>query len=73
ETRTDPNFGFEIPLSCPGVPSEILVPRDTWQDKDAFDATKEKLVGLFQNNFKAFEDSVNPEIIEAGPKAQKLA
>lgn len=73
ETRTDPNFGFEIPLSCPGVPSEILVPRDTWQDKDAFDATKEKLVGLFQNNFKLFEDSVNPEIIEAGPKAHKLA
>jgi phosphoenolpyruvate carboxykinase (ATP) len=73
ETRTDPSFGFEIPLSCPDVPSEILVPRDTWKDKDAFDATKEKLVGLFQNNFKSFEDSVNPEIIAAGPKAHKLA
>jgi len=73
ETRTDPSFGFEIPLSCPGVPSEILVPRDTWQDKDAFDATKEKLVHLFQNNFKLFEASVNPEIIAAGPKAHKLA
>ncbi|MEM9674728.1 MAG: phosphoenolpyruvate carboxykinase (ATP) [Bacteroidota bacterium] len=73
ETQTDASFGFEVPLSCPGVPSEILIPRDTWQDKDAFDATKEKLVGLFQDNFKSFEDSVNPEIIAAGPKAYKLA
>ncbi|WKN43997.1 phosphoenolpyruvate carboxykinase (ATP) [Tunicatimonas pelagia] len=73
ETRTDPNFGFEIPLSCPGVPSEILIPKDSWQDKDAFDTTKEKLVGLFQDNFKSFEASVNSEIVAAGPKAHKLA
>jgi len=73
ETRTDPHFGFEIPLSCPGVPSEILVPKDTWQDKEAFETTKEKLVGLFQENFKSFEESVNSEIIAAGPKAHKLA
>ncbi|MGB3587325.1 MAG: phosphoenolpyruvate carboxykinase (ATP) [Tunicatimonas sp.] len=73
ETRTDPHFGFEIPLSCPGVPSEILVPKDTWQDKEAFEATKEKLVGLFQKNFKSFEASVNSETIAAGPKVHKLA
>ena len=73
ETRIDPHFGFEIPLSCPGVPSEILIPKDTWEDKEAFDTTKEKLVGLFQENFKSFEDSVNPEIIAAGPKVHDLA
>ena len=52
ETVIDPEFGVEIPLTCSGVPSEILVPRNTWADKAAYDTTKEKLVGLFQENFK---------------------
>ena len=68
ETIMDPNFGFEVPLSCPGVPSEILVPKNTWEDKAGYETTKAKLVKLFQDNFKAFEESVNPEIVEAGPK-----
>jgi phosphoenolpyruvate carboxykinase (ATP) len=68
ETVVDNEFGFEIPLSCPGVPSEILVPKNTWTDKNKYDEVKEKLVGLFQNNFKDFEASVNAEIIAAGPK-----
>ena len=68
ETVTDPAFGFEIPLTCPGVPSEILVPKNTWADKAGYDAIKAKLVGLFQNNFKQFEASVNPKIVQAGPK-----
>ncbi len=71
ETVTDAAFGFEVPLSCPDVPSEVLVPKNTWEDKAGFDETKEKLVGLFQNNFKKFEAGVNPEIIAAGPKASK--
>ncbi|NNE30534.1 MAG: phosphoenolpyruvate carboxykinase (ATP) [Saprospiraceae bacterium] len=73
ETKVDNQFGFEIPLSCPDVPSEVLVPRETWADKAAFDQQKEKLVKLFQDNFKAFEVSVNPEIIAAGPKSPKMA
>jgi phosphoenolpyruvate carboxykinase (ATP) len=68
ETVVDPNFGFEIPLSCPGVPSELLVPKNTWEDKAGYDKLKDKLIGLFQNNFKAFEASVNPKIVQAGPK-----
>lgn len=70
ETKVDDQFGFEIPLSCPGVPSEILVPKNTWEDKEGFEATKNKLVGLFQDNFKKFEAGVNAEISAAGPKAQ---
>jgi phosphoenolpyruvate carboxykinase (ATP) len=66
-TETDPDFGFEIPLHCPDVPEEILLPRNTWKDKDAYDQTKQKLLGLFQENFKQFESKVNAEIIEAGP------
>jgi len=68
DTVIDKEFGFEIPLSCPGVPSEILVPKNTWEDKAKYDEVKEKLVKLFQNNFKAFEASVNAEIVGAGPK-----
>ncbi len=67
ETTKDQEFGFEIPLSCPNIPSEILVPRNTWADKTAYDQTKEKLIGLFKENFKQFEAGVNPNIIQAGP------
>lgn len=64
----DENFGVDIPTSCPGVPSEVLIPRDTWSDKAAYDATKQKLVNLFQDNFKQFESQTNAEIVAAGPK-----
>ncbi len=73
DTVTDQEFGFEIPLSCPGVPSEILIPKNTWADKNKYDEIKEKLVNLFQDNFKAFEASVNSEIVEAGPKKSQIA
>ena len=69
ETRKDADFGFEIPTSCPNVPAEILIPRNTWADKAAFDATKQKLIGLFQKNFQQFEANTNAQIIAAGPKA----
>ncbi|MBT8189061.1 MAG: phosphoenolpyruvate carboxykinase (ATP) [Bacteroidia bacterium] len=68
EMKTDDRFGFDIPTSCPEVPSEILFPVNTWDDKSAFANTKAKLVELFQNNFKQFEEGVNSEIIAAGPK-----
>jgi phosphoenolpyruvate carboxykinase (ATP) len=47
-----------MPTSCPGVPSEILNPRNTWQDKDAYDAAAEKLRAMFHANFeeKGFGD-----------------
>ncbi|NNK80132.1 MAG: phosphoenolpyruvate carboxykinase (ATP), partial [Flavobacteriales bacterium] len=73
ETVMDQEFGFEIPLTCPGVPSELLVPRNTWEDKEKYDEVKEKLVKLFQENFTSFESSVNSEILAAGPKSGKLA
>ncbi|MFT6148152.1 MAG: phosphoenolpyruvate carboxykinase (ATP) [Saprospiraceae bacterium] len=72
ETVIDTEFGVEIPLTCPGVPSEILVPRNTWADKAAYDATKGKLVKLFQDNFKQFEEGVNAEIVDAGPNGTLL-
>lgn len=66
-TEKDQEFGFEIPVECPGVPSEILMPKNTWEDKDGYDQTKQKLVGLFKKNFEQFESKVNAEIVAAGP------
>ena len=68
----DEEFGFEIPTACPGVPSEILVPKNTWEDKAAYDVQKEKLIKLFQNNFKQFAENVNADINAAGPKVGAL-
>lgn len=72
ETVIDPEFGVEIPLTCPGVPSDILIPKNTWEDKKGYDTVKEKLVQLFQLNFKQFEESVNADIVLAGPKTLDL-
>jgi phosphoenolpyruvate carboxykinase (ATP) len=66
-TRTDPNFGFQVPVACPGVPEEVLNPRNTWADKAAYDAKARELVTLFNENFKQFADHVDPEVRAAAP------
>jgi phosphoenolpyruvate carboxykinase (ATP) len=52
EMETHPVFGLRMPTSCPEVPSEILNPRNTWEDKDAYDVAAEKLRVLFRGNFE---------------------
>ena len=69
EFRTDPNFGFEVPVAVPGVDSSILNPRDTWADKDAYDEQAAKLVKLFIDNFARFEAHVDQGVREAAPTA----
>ncbi len=68
EMVVDPHFGFEVPTSCPNVPSELLIPKNTWADQAGYDATKNKLIQLFQKNFTQFAEQVHPAIVEAGPK-----
>ena len=63
-----PVFGMDIPVSCPDVPSEILYTRDTWQDKDAYDAHALMLAKKFIKNFEKFEAGVDPEIRAAAPR-----
>jgi len=58
-----------VPTSCPGVPSEILWPRDTWADKAAYDATAKKLARLFVDNFKKYESGASVEVRGASPSA----
>lgn len=66
-TQTDEVFGFEIPTECPNVDSEILLPRNTWEDPEAYDKQAVKLGGLFNDNFKKYQEESSPEIIKAGP------
>lgn len=68
EYIVDQRFGFEIPTSCPGVPDEILIPRGTWEDGEAFDATADKLAAMFNANFERYAAGVSDEVNAAAPK-----
>lgn len=65
--RHDEIFNLDVPTSCPDVPSEVLNPRNTWSEKDAYDLSAKKLAQMFVENFKKF-GNVSKEIIEAGPQ-----
>lgn len=65
----DPVFGFEVPTSCAKVPSEILIPRNSWKDGASYDKTAQKLAAEFNKNFEKYRDGSSEEIINAGPKA----
>ena len=65
--RHDDTFNLDIPTVIDDVPSEVLDPKNTWIDKEAYDASAKKLSQMFVENFKKFEN-VSSEIINAGPK-----
>jgi phosphoenolpyruvate carboxykinase (ATP) len=69
ETVADPIFGVQIPKEVPGVPTEVLTPRNTWTDKAAFDEKAKYLAGLFVKNFEKYANGVSQEILNAAPKA----
>ena len=71
--RTDPNFGFQVPVSVPGVESRILDPRSTWADPQAYDATAAKLVQQFVDNFAEFEAHVDEGVRRAAPRVLEAA
>ena len=66
--QEDETFGFQVPVECPGVPAEILVPQNTWKDKEAYAAGAVKLAELFRENFKIYADGASEEILAAGPR-----
>jgi phosphoenolpyruvate carboxykinase (ATP) len=68
ETIEDPVFGVAVPRSVPGVPSDVLVPRDTWEDEHAYDVTARKLAALFNSNFEQYRKGSSEAIISAGPR-----
>ena len=60
-------FGIAKPMTCPDVPSEILNPRNTWEDKDLYDSKAVELAQKFKANFAKFEEFANPEIMAGAP------
>jgi len=66
-TRTDPVFGLHVPDEVPGVPRELLTPRETWDDEGAFDEAAVKLARMFRENFGKYENGVADEVRAAGP------
>ncbi len=62
----DPIFNVAVPTTCPDVPSEVLIPREMWADKAAYDEQAKKLARMFVNNFSKYE-GMSPEIVAAGP------
>lgn len=65
--RIDERFGFEVPMECEGVPSEILDVKSTWSKPEDYDNAAEDLVSLFQENFEMFSDDADASVIAAGP------
>jgi phosphoenolpyruvate carboxykinase (ATP) len=62
ETVQDRTFGLHVPRHCPDVPDEVLVPRNTWADKSAYDATARELASRFADNFEKYESYVDDAV-----------
>jgi phosphoenolpyruvate carboxykinase (ATP) len=67
-SEPDPIFGVSVPIECPGVPPEVLKPRNTWADPGEYDAQAKKLARMFAKNFEQFADLVPTPVREAGPR-----
>jgi len=71
EYRMDRLFGFEVPLSCPDVPEDVLDPSNSWGSKDEYWKRYDALAARYIENFKLFASGCTPEILAAGPKRLK--
>jgi phosphoenolpyruvate carboxykinase (ATP) len=69
--RKDRLFGFEVPLSCPDVPEEVLDPSTSWGVQDEYWKRYDALVARYIENFKLFADGCPPEVLAAAPKRLK--
>ncbi len=67
EFKADPVFGLQIPVECPGVPPKVLIPKNTWKDKAAYNKKARELAESFKQNFKVYEDFVSEDVKIAGP------
>lgn len=67
-TAADPIFGLSAVTACPVCPSSVLVPRQAWADKAAYETSARKLAGLFRENFAKYADGAGAKVLAAGPK-----
>ena len=62
-----------MPTECDDVPSEILSPRNTWEDKSAYDLKANELAQAFNNNFNKYSDFTNQEMLDSAPKLKVIS
>jgi phosphoenolpyruvate carboxykinase (ATP) len=62
----DPHFDVMVPTACPDVPAEVLQPRGTWADPDAYDRQARELLAMFEANYRAFATGTSEDQTEAG-------
>jgi len=67
EYRVDETFGFDVPVSVPGVDQSLLDPRSTWSDPAAYDRQARELAAMFRKNFEKFPDA-GEDVLAAGPR-----
>jgi phosphoenolpyruvate carboxykinase (ATP) len=72
EFKQQPVFGFLMPTSCPGVPAEMLDPKNTWQDKEAYNKKAITLALQFLQNFEKYSTGLSKEILEAAPVVKNV-
>src|SRR5690606_15504358 len=70
--QTHEVFRLAVPLRCPDVPTEVLNPRNTWRDKDAYDQQANQLAASFLKNFKKFSSYANDEIMAGAPHVNQF-
>lgn len=68
-TVKDQRFGFEVVTECSNVPSELLQPRNAWEDKAAYDKQANQLAVMFAQNFEKYADQADAGVLSATPKA----
>jgi phosphoenolpyruvate carboxykinase (ATP) len=68
ETTPDSTFGVGVPVSCPGVPTEVLQPRNTWADKEAYDRQAADLARRFNKNFEKYQAGDSEAVRAVAPK-----
>lgn len=73
ETQENPVFGIHVPLKVKGVPDEILQPRSTWKNPEAYDEKARELANQFVENFKEYESNVDKKILDASPRPSGLS
>ena len=71
--RTDPHFGLEVPEQVPGVETHILDPMRTWRNKGEFARVSRRLVQMFRDNFKKFEEHTDEHVRNAAPESRIAA
>ena len=62
EFRKDTNFGFDVPITAPGVEPQLLDPKTTWADGAAYEAQAQKLVKMFADNFEQYVPFIDEDV-----------